>query len=212
MIIGWSFIFTTIWLYDWHWIRIFGWIIPGTSNRIPNWLSKYWSWSACNNTVRTSWAVVCLWRGIGVGIYCVLTYGAFITSKTNPVRCYQLMELLTLSCSTTWLIPTPGGRWGASELASNVSTNFTLGMNEDWSILTAEILDWVKLLVHLVVWDSPGLGVWVNLLQDSSRGVIAYDPVGFWLVSELGSPLGVLLYSKTFPPIGIHLIMDIPPG
>ena len=31
-------------------------------------------------------------------------------------------------------------------------------------------------------------------------------------MSELGSPLGALLYSETWPPVGLQLIVDIPPG
>ena len=54
-----------------------------------------------------------LWFGSdvvwGVGISCVPTSGAFITSKMNSVRYCQLLELPTLSLSPTWLIPNYGG-------------------------------------------------------------------------------------------------------
>ena len=35
--------------------------------------------------------------------------GVLITSNINSVRYYQLMELLTLALSPTWLIPSSGG-------------------------------------------------------------------------------------------------------
>ena len=41
----------------------------------------------------------------GVGISCLPLSGAFITSTMNSVRYLQLVELLTLSLSHTWLIP-----------------------------------------------------------------------------------------------------------
>ena len=49
----------------------------------------------------------------------------------------------------------------------------------------------------------------VKLLQDSSEVGTADDPVGFWLVSDLGSPLGELIYFETWP---LQLIVDILPG
>ena len=64
-----------------------------------------------------------------VFISCVPSYGAFITSKINSVRYFQLMELITLSLSPTWLIPTYGGMWRADEIASTESIPFTLVMN-----------------------------------------------------------------------------------
>ena len=48
--------------------------------------------------------------GGGVVISYVPPSGAFITSIMNAVRSFQLMELLTLFISATWLIPTSGGR------------------------------------------------------------------------------------------------------
>ena len=87
---------------------------------------------------------------------------------------------------------------------------FTLGMYEDSCILTYEILGWSGLLVPLVVWDSPSIGLWVNLLQDFSGIGIVDDPVGFWLGSELSSPLWDLLDSETWPPVGLQLIVYTP--
>ena len=49
-------------------------------------------------------------RGGGGGISIVATAGDIITSNMNSVRYYQLMELLTLALSPTWLIPSSGGR------------------------------------------------------------------------------------------------------
>ena len=37
----------------------------------------------------------------------------------------------------------------------------------------------VNLLGTLVVWDSPSLGVWVKILQDSYGIGISDEPVGF---------------------------------
>ena len=52
----------------------------------------------------------------------------------------------------------------------------------------------------------------VSLLQDSSGIGIVDESVGFLLGSELGLPLGNMLYSETFPPVGLQLIVYIPPG
>ena len=41
---------------------------------------------------------------------------------------------------------------------------------------------------------------------------IVDDTVGFLLRSELGSPLGALPDYENLPPVGLQLIMDIPPG
>ena len=46
----------------------------------------------------------------GVGISCVPPSGYFITSKESSVRYFQLLDLITLSVFTTWLITTSGGR------------------------------------------------------------------------------------------------------
>ena len=55
-----------------------------------------------------------LWFGFdmvwGVGISCIPPSGDFITSEINAVRYLQLLELLTLALSPTWLIPSSGGR------------------------------------------------------------------------------------------------------
>ena len=42
----------------------------------------------------------------GVGIFCLPPYGALITYNMNSVRYFQLLELLNLPLSPTWLIPT----------------------------------------------------------------------------------------------------------
>ena len=89
---------------------------------------------------------------------------------------------------------------------------FTLGMDADSYILTAELSGWYNLLGTIFGWDSPSLGEWVNLLQDSYGIGIIDDTVGFFLVYYLVSPLGDLLYSDTWPPIGLLLIMKIPLG
>ena len=46
----------------------------------------------------------------GVGISFVLPYRYFITYTMNSVSYFQLLGLLTLSLSPTWLMPTSGGR------------------------------------------------------------------------------------------------------
>ena len=52
----------------------------------------------------------------------------------------------------------------------------------------------------------------VKILQDSSGVGISDEIFGFYLGSELGLPLGDLLYSDNWSPVGILLIVDIPPG
>ena len=52
----------------------------------------------------------------------------------------------------------------------------------------------------------------VNLLQESSEIGIVDEPVGFFLDSEIGSPLRDLLDSETLPPVGLHLILGSLPG
>ena len=73
-------------------------------------------------------APIGLWLGSnviwGVVISCVPPSGDFITSKTNLVRYYQLLELITLLLSPTWLIYTSGGRCRDAELAYTVYTPF----------------------------------------------------------------------------------------
>ena len=71
---------------------------------------------------------------------------------------------------------------------------------------------WYNLLVPLLGWESPNIGMRVNLLQDSSGIVIVYEPVVFWSGSELGSPLWDLIDSKIWPPVGLQSIVDIRPG
>ena len=117
-----------------------------------------------------------------------------------------------MSLSPNWFITTPGGRWSASELASYQSMTFTLGMNDDSSRLTAEILVWENLLGTFVGWDYTVLGVWVNLLQDSSGIGLDDKTVGFWWGSELGSTLWVMLDYETWPPVDLLFIVYIPLG
>ena len=89
---------------------------------------------------------------------------------------------------------------------------FTLGMDEDSYILTADILGWVNILCTLVIWYSPNLGVWVNFLQYSSGIGVSDEPVGFFLGYEIGLLLGNMIDSETCPPVGFHLIVDTPNG
>ena len=49
-------------------------------------------------------------------------------------------------------------------------------------------------------------------MKDTSRIGIVDDPVGLFLVFELGSPLGDLIDSETWPPVGLQLIVGIPHG
>ena len=75
----------------------------------------------------------------GVCISCVPPYVALITSNINSGSYCQLLELLALSLSPTLLIPSSGGRLRSAKLAPSESTPFTLGMDEDSSILTADL-------------------------------------------------------------------------
>ena len=148
----------------------------------------------------------------GVVISCVPPSVSFIKSNMNSVRHWQLLELLALSLSPTWLIPNYGGRQISAEISSTGFMTFKFGLDKDSSILTAELSSWVNLLGPLVGWDSHSLGVKFNLLKDSSRISVAVEPVGFWLGYELGLSLGDLIDSETCPPVGLQLIVDIPPG
>ena len=47
--------------------------------------------------------------------------------------------------------------------------------------------------------------------QESYGIGIVYDTVGFFLVSELGIPLGDLLDSDSGYPVGLHFIVGRPP-
>ena len=167
-IFGWGFAFPNGWLYYWHWRRIFGWIISGNFTWIPTLISKWCILSAWHDAPCTSWVVVWILRGL---------------------------EFITLSLLSIWSIPYSGGRWQAAETSSSVSMPFALGMYYDSYILTSEMSGWFNLLVTFVVWDSPILGVWFNLLQDSSGIGLSDDPVGFWLVYEFIFTLGNLLCS-----------------
>ena len=120
--------------------------------------------------------------------------------------------MINLELSHTCLIHYLGGRLRAAEIASSGSMTFTLSMDKDLSWLTAGLSGWVNLLVLLVGSDYPSLGVWFNILQDSSRNGIFDDPIGFLLGSELDWLLGDLLDSDTWPPVGLKLILDIQLG
>ena len=74
------------------------------------------------------------------------------------------------------------------------------------------MLGWANILGALVGLYSPSIGVWFNLLRDYPGIGIADKPVGLWLGSELGSPLGALLDSETWIPVVLQLILGIPPG
>ena len=50
----------------------------------------------------------------GVCIYCVPPSGDLIISNMNSVRYFQLLELITLSLSPTWLIPYSARSWRAA--------------------------------------------------------------------------------------------------
>ena len=119
----------------------------------------------------------------GVSISCIHPYRALIKSSMNSLRYYQIMELITLSPSSTWLIFFSWWRQIADELESCGSMLFTLIMDEDSSRLTPELLGWVNLLGPLVVWDSPSLSVWINLLQYFSGIGIVCETVGLLLGS-----------------------------
>ena len=133
-----------------------------------------------------------LWFGsdmvLGVGISCVPPTGFFKTSKTNSVSYFQLLKLLTLSLSPTWLITNSGRMWRAANLDSNVPVYFALVMVEDSYRLTDELLGWANLLVPLVGWGSPSICVLVKNLQYSSRIGIVDEPSG-WYILRLGLPL-----------------------
>ena len=151
----------------------------------------------------------------GVGIFCVPPSGAFSTSKINSVSYFQLLYFLTFSLSPTWFVPTSGGSWIADELSTTVYMPFTLVMDEDSYRLAAELSGWAHLLGPLVVWDSPSIGVQVNLLKYSSSIGIVDDTVGFWLGSELGSPLWALiqdlLQSSRHLPMGLPSLLPQDP-
>ena len=115
-----------------------GWLITGTSTWILNWLSKSCSWATWQADERAFWVVVCLWYGLVLGVYWVPPYAAFITSKMNSLRYWQLIGFLTLSLLPTWLIPTYGWRWRSVEVASTGYIPFKLGIDEDSSSLTSD--------------------------------------------------------------------------
>ena len=52
----------------------------------------------------------------------------------------------------------------------------------------------------------------VKLLKESSGIGIVNNPVGFFLVSKLGSPLGAMMYYNPGTHVGLQLIVYIPPG
>ena len=52
----------------------------------------------------------------------------------------------------------------------------------------------------------------VDLFKDSSGIGIFDDPFGLLLGSKIGLPMWALIYSETWPPVGLQLIVDILPG
>ena len=52
----------------------------------------------------------------------------------------------------------------------------------------------------------------VKLLKGSSGIGIVNNPVGFFRVSDLGSPLGAMMYYNPGTHVGLQLIVYIPPG
>ena len=68
---------------------------------------------------------------LGVGISCVPPSGYVITYKMNSVKCCQLLELITLSLSPTWLITNYVGILIAAELASTECIPFALVIDYD---------------------------------------------------------------------------------
>ena len=85
-------------------------------------------------------------------------------------------------------------------------------MDDNSYRLVAELSVWDNLLGPIVGWYSPSIGVRVNIFQDSSRVGIADDTVGFWIWYELVFPLGALIDSDIWLPIGLQFIAYIPPG
>ena len=145
---------------------------------------------------------ICCWRRLtdcreatfwGVCIYYIPTSVALVTSNTNSVCYFQLLDFLTWSFSPTWLITSCGGRWRATELSSYISIPFTQGMDEDSYTLTSALPGWANQLGTLVEWDSLSISVWVNLLKYYSRICIADEPDGFWMLYELAEPLEALI-------------------
>ena len=130
----------------------------------------------------------------------------------NSVRYFQLLVLLNLIISPNCMVPSSGVRWRYSELALSRSKTFTMVMYGDSYIFTVKLSGLVGLLVTLVGWDSPSLGVWVNLLQYSSGIGIIDITIGFFLVFEIVSPLGDLIYYYAGPPVELRLILYIPTG
>ena len=74
------------------------------------------------------------------------------------------------------------------------------------------MLGWANLLGILVGWGSPNIRVWVKLLKYYSGIVISYEPVGSCLLYELCLPPWDILYSETWSPVGLQLVVYIPPG
>ena len=152
-IFGSNFTWHTGWLDDCHWRSIFGWIITETYSWIFSQISKFWSWSDCNTDSCTSWVLVWLlsvhmsvwplphnwlpWSYLLGGRYLFHTFPW--RSRINSLRYYQLLELLALSFSPTWLIPFSGGRQRAAELASTGFMILTLGLDGVSYRLTAEL-------------------------------------------------------------------------
>ena len=90
---------------------------------------------------------------------------------------------------------------------------FTLDMDEDSYISTDDLsCVWVDLSWSLVGWNSPCIGVQVNLFQDSSEIISVTRLVMTSLVSETFCPLGDLLVSDPGNTVGIKMVVDKPHG
>ena len=85
-------------------------------------------------------------------------------------------------------------------------------MYEDSSRLKSEMSGWSNRLDILVSLYSPSVGMWVNLLKNSSGFGIADEQFGLLLISKLVSPLGYPIDYDTWPHVDIQFNMDIPPG
>ena len=218
MICGLIFSGSTGWLDVWNWRRVFDCIFNGPSTCIPTWIYKPWKYASWRASGGTSWLCFvseevryCNLCG-GVGIPYAAPSGSLITYNINLVRYCQLLEFITLALSPNWLIPYSGGRQRSAELASSRSNPFILVMDDDSCRLTVELLGLVGLLSPLVDWESPSLGMRVNILQESAGIGIFDEPVVFFLGSELDLPLRNILYSYPGPPVDIQLTVYSLPG
>ena len=117
-IFGWIFNWQNGWLDDWHWRMILvglslGLLLeslhdsPNSGDEIPSmllvthigfWLGSEAARCLCSCCRLIDCHEATFWR---VGISYVPPFGAFITSKINSVRYFQLMDFLTFSPSPT---------------------------------------------------------------------------------------------------------------